>query len=84
MGPRRRCGEGVCLGGGPMATPVAYTRQEDRASERPAIQPFQDRQSLPNPARPDLTPTLASVGSGGWVLGVAFSASKVTGLCESI
>ena len=86
MGPRLRCGEGVCLyvggWGGAHGDPVAHTRQ-DPASYRPATQLFQDRQSLSNPACPDLLRTLACIASGGCFPVAAPSASKVTGLCES-
>lgn len=73
----------MCLEGGDTWRPRC-PHSERRSSLRPTIQLFEDSLSLFNPARPDLTPTLASVGSGGCVLGAVSSASKVTGLCESI
>lgn len=59
-------------------------QSERRRGLRPTTQRLEDCLSLFNPARPDLTPTPASVGSGGCILVPVSSASKVTGLCESI
>ena len=65
----------VCRGRGTWRPRCPHS--ERRSSLRPTLQLLEDCLSLFNPARPDLMPTVASVGSGGCVPVAVSSASKV-------